>query len=837
MKKLLVIDANSILNRSFYGVAPLNAPDGLPTNAIYGTMNTIIGVLDRIKPDYAVAAYDVHHPTFRHDMYKEYKAGRHETPPDLLCQFPYSKEAFEAMGVHVVEKAGFEADDVLGTLSFEAEQRGDVESYLLTGDRDSLQLIGDRTFVLLATNKETVTFDRAAFFEKYGVDPSQFVDVKALMGDSSDNIPGVSGVGEKTALKLISEYGTLDRIYDGLQTDPHTPSLRAKLERDRDNAFLSRTLARIERRAPIGAGLDDVVYEGIKNRDLYTLFNRFGFTKLIAKLGLSESIKEISAEPIAKRDMTELDVLGICNISRDHPVAIITTDDGFLCADKDATYICRDENAERDFLVSGGVRFICYDIKSYAKKHADIKDLCEKCAFDIMLGAYIEKPQSNSYTLDSLCAEYMVSGSDEAHKIFAVYEKLSYLLGERSELDLLKDIEIPTAFVLADMESVGFKVDTEGLRRFRQTLIDLEAGLSEQIYLLSATTFNINSPKQLGEVLFEKLGLPCPKKTKTGYSTASDVLEKLKKHHPVIELVLEYRHVAKLRATYADGLIAAADGEGRVHTTFEQCVTATGRLSSVNPNLQNIPIKTKLGREFRRYFVPTDDEHVLIDADYSQIELRVLAHVSSDEEMIRAFVAGEDIHSSTAAAVFGVSPDMVTEELRKRAKAVNFGIVYGIGAYSLSQDLGISNSEAKKYIDAYLQRFSGVDSYLRNTVSDAIKNGYVTTLLGRRRDIPELSSQNRNLRNFGERVAMNSPIQGTAADIIKIAMINVDRALKKEGIDARIILQVHDELVLESHKECADRARQILTYEMENAIKLSVPLPVDVSVGNSWLEN
>ena len=834
MKKLLVIDANSILNRCFYGVAPLSAPDGLPTNALYGMMNVLLSVLDRVKPDFAAAAYDVHHPTFRHEMYEAYKAGRHETPSELLSQFPYSKEVFEAMGVRVIEKAGYEADDVLGTITREAEDAGEIESYVLTGDRDSLQLIGDRTVVLLATNKETVHFDRAAFREKYGVEPEQFVDVKALMGDSSDNIPGVAGIGEKTALKLIGEYGSLDGIYDSLPEAKHTPSLRAKLEGGRDGAYLSRTLAKIERNAPIGVGLADIEYHGRDDAQLYLLFSRFGFLKLIDKLGLRKAA--VSGVSVSAREAQTIDVAQLIKMASTAPIAVYDEDGVLLCSDAQNTYIAKEQDAAKTFFSCSDVRFVCHDIKNLRKRYPDI-DLDGRCAFDVMLASYIKNPQASSYTLDDLAAEHMIGELDRAHLIYELYVSLEKSLEEDGESELLYSIEIPTALVLADMELCGFKVDTAGLENFRIMLEELEHSLSEQIYMLAGDEFNINSPKQLGEMLFEQLGLPCPKKTKSGYSTASDVLEKLKYSYPIVDLVLEYRHVSKLRATYAVGLLSAADEECRVHTTFQQCVTATGRLSSTDPNLQNIPIRTQLGREMRKYFVPRSDDYLLIDADYSQIELRILAHLSGDTEMCRAFCEGEDIHTSTASAVFGVPAEMVSAELRKRAKAVNFGIVYGIGAFSLSQDLGISVAEAKKYIETYLARFSGVDRYLREAVESAYKNGYVSTISGRRREIKELSSQNKNLRSFGERVAMNSPIQGSAADIIKIAMINVDRALKREKIDARLILQVHDELVLEAHRDCAERAREILVSEMEGAASLNVPLPVDVTVGKNWFEN
>ena len=833
MKKLLVIDANSVINRCFYGVMqPLTAPDGLPTNALYAMVNVLLSVLDRVGPDYAAAAYDVHHPTFRHDMYSEYKAGRRPTPPELLAQFPYSKDIFTAMGVSVIEKAGYEADDILGTLSKQGDLAEDVCTYLLTGDRDSLQLISDKTSVLLSTNKDTVCFDRATFTEKYGVSPEQFVDVKALMGDSSDNIPGVAGIGEKTALKLIAEYGSLDNIFDTLSTAKHTPSLRAKLEGGRESAYLSRKLAKIERNAPIDTSLSDIEYKGRDDTALYPLFNRLGFAKIIDKLGLCDSASR--AVVTDEREVINCDIDALVAMSKESPFAISIEDGLLTCSDAEHSY--RAEGSARDFLDADDVRFICHDIKSLKKAYPDI-DLRGKCIHDVMLGAYILKPGASSYTIESLSAEYLVSSSERSYLVYMLYERISRELSECNGEALLRDVEIPTALVLADMELVGFKVDTEGLESFRVMLEDLEHNLAEQIYMLAGEEFNINSPKQLGIMLFEKLSVPCPKKTKSGYSTASDVLESLQYDYPIVSLVLEYRHVSKLRSTYAVGLLSAADERCCVHTTFQQTVTATGRLSSTEPNLQNIPIKTELGRELRKFFVPENDQYRLIDADYSQIELRVLAHVSADEVMCDAFASGEDIHTSTASAVFGVSPEMVTPELRKRAKAVNFGIVYGIGAYSLAQDLGISNAEAKRYIEAYLSRFSGVDEYLKKTVAQAYENGYVSTISGRRREIAELQGQNKMLRAFGERVAKNSPIQGSAADIIKIAMVKVDKALREEGIDARIILQVHDELVLESHVSCLDKAKEILTREMESAVSLSVPLPVDVTVGRNWYEN
>ena len=840
MKKLLAIDGNSIINRAFYGIRPLTNREGIHTNAIYGMINIIMKQVDNLNPDYLAVAFDVKAPTFRHEFYGEYKAGRHATPPELLEQIPYAKECLKALGFNVLELAGYEADDILGTLAKLAD-RADCEAYVLTGDRDSLQLITDKTTVLLATNTDTVVMNTDAFVEKYGVLPSQFVDVKALMGDSSDNIPGVPGIGEKTALKLISEYGTLECLYEAVPSSPFTPSNNKKLTEGKESAFMSQRLARIFCDVPVIEKIEQVETREINRADAYELFTKLEFSAFIKRFGLSEAdnLVEVNTESVS---MSKTDV------SKDALLEKLALTDTFsFCIKENEIEFC---DGERIFAYNGELsdiatlfvdkdkKSICYDVKSMYKKFEDAGLALSNCYHDIMLGAYVLNPAESSFELDRVCAQYAgFSGSEYgAGDIWAAYKAISDKIAENKQEYLLYSIEMPLSKVLFDMENNGFSIDIDGLVEYGNKLEEFENELKGRIYFHAGCEFNINSPKQLGEVLFEKMMLPAGKKTKSGYSTSAEVLEKLKPYHPIIEDILDYRQVAKLKGTYADGLVKVAGADGKIHTNFKQTGTATGRLSSTEPNLQNIPIKTELGREFRRYFVPQSNDYVLIDADYSQIELRLLADISGDGNMIEAFKSGEDIHTATASKVFGVSPDDVTIELRKRAKAVNFGIVYGIGDFSLSQDLKINRNQAREYIDNYLATYAGVDAYLKNIVISAYDCGYVTTAFGRRRYIPELEGHNKMLQKFGERVAMNSPIQGTAADIIKIAMINVDSRLKKSGLDAKLILQVHDELLIEAHRDDADEALDILREEMENAVKLSVPLDVEVGVGDTWYD-
>lgn len=828
MKKLLVIDGNSILNRAFYGVRPLSTKDGIPTNAVYGFINIINRNLDLVSPDYCAAAFDLKAPTFRHRMYSDYKAGRKPMPDELAAQFPYAKQALKALGISIVEKEGYEADDILGT--FAATAGEDIKTFILTGDRDSLQLIDDKTTVLLATNAEPITFDREMFSEKYGVRPDQFVDVKALMGDSSDNIPGVAGIGEKTALKLISQFGSLDGLYESLPDDSLSAKMNEKLIAGKENAYMSRTLAKICREVPDIPSVNDTEYRGIDVNLAYPLFTKLEFSVFIKKYGLSEASSSEAPRAQETFPITE----GMPESFSGEVLAFDYRDGKYFFCDGKNIYVCGKEKFISSAL--NEKKLAGYDCKEIYKRM--FADGAERIAlsFDIMLAEYIIDSGENDYQLPRLLLKYTGAAYSDAIEtvryVYEIYPGISERLASVDGEKLLSDIEMPIAGILADMELAGFRIDRRGIEQYGKKLLETEDLLAERIYFTAGERFNINSPKQLGAVLFERLGLPCGKKTKTGYSTNAETLEKLRPHSEIIEDILDYRQVAKLRSTYAEGLVKVADNGDRVHTNFRQTGTATGRLSSSEPNLQNIPIKTELGREFRRYFIPKNENYLLIDADYSQIELRILAHISGDRNMTEAFLSGADIHTSTASKVFGVAPENVTPEMRKRAKAVNFGILYGMGDFRLSNDLHISMKQAKEYIESYLASYPEIAAYLEKVKAEARANGYVTTIMGRRRYIPELSGKNKNLQSFGERVAMNSPIQGSAADIIKIAMINV--AGKLEGLDARLILQVHDELLIEAHRDCVDEAEAILKYEMENAVKLNVPLSVDIGHGENW---
>ncbi len=838
MEKLLVIDGNSIINRAFYGVRPLTTKDGMHTNAIYGMINIIEKHLHALNPEYAAVAFDLKAPTFRHKMYNAYKAGRRATPEELLEQFAPAKEVLTAMGFTIVEKEGYEADDIIGTLANAAAKEG-KEAYVLTGDRDSLQLIGDGVTVLLATNTETIHFDRAAFIEHYGVEPSQFVDVKAIMGDKSDNIPGVGGIGEKGALKFISEFGTLENLYAELEaTDKISAKQKEKLTYDRDNAFLSQALARIDTNAPCGVTVADTKIRETDRAALYSLFTKLEFNVFLKRYGLGE--EDLPKTEAAEETVVRTDALALAQALADKPFAFAPFGGEFSFSDGETLYVAGGELCDFAPLLQSD-RLICHDLKHLSQLTAPHGFLPSENAYDVMLAAYAINAGEGSFDLDRLATAYAGEAYSEstpaAGLVYRMYAATEKRLAEDGIPALYREMELPLCRVLYEMEQSGFKLDTAGLAAYGDRLKSMQLDLEERIYMLAGGQFNINSPKQLGEVLFERLGLPSMKKTKTGYSTNAEVLEKLRPYHPIIDEVLEYRKVAKLCSTYVEGLLKVADENGFVHTVFKQTGTATGRLSSAEPNLQNIPIRTEMGHELRRFFIPRDDDHVLIDADYSQIELRLLAHVAGDETMINAFLSGEDIHASTASAVFGVPIGEVTSELRKRAKAVNFGIVYGIGDYSLAMDLGITKKQAGEYIRSYLERFGAIDRYLKETIESAYEKGYVETIFGRRRYIPELKATNKIMKSFGERVAMNSPIQGSAADIIKLAMINTRRALQEAGIDAKLILQVHDELLVESARDCADKAAEILRREMENAVKLSVPLSVELTVGDTWYDN
>ncbi len=841
MKKLLVLDGNSIINRAFYGVRNLSNSKGMPTNALYGFVNIVKKYMDSVSPDFMICTFDMHHPTFRHEKYELYKCNRHGMPEELAVQFPYAKKIIKALGFTLLEAQGFEADDLIGTVCRAADHRDDIQSFILTGDRDSLQLISDRTSVILMRNKEDELFDKEHFFDTYGIYPEQFVDVKALMGDSSDCIPGVAGIGEKTALKLISTAGGLDELYASAEDGYYgaTPSVRRKLDEGRDSAYLSRELATICTDAPIGKEIDSYCTKDIDRSELYSLFREFEFGNFINKFRLSSADLEDTAEfTEVKSEIKVVTKDGLLSTSLPSEVAV-TLESGKICLClADGVLVCDsvDDDVLRHVAKSN---IICHDLKSLYKSFGSVAGEIN-CVFDTMLAKYLLDPGKGAYPFEQICDSLSVTmpenpcGKVEAIALCA--DKLKSALSDAGQLELLYNIELPLAKVLAEIETIGFKVDRVGIKDYARQLLEMEDSLAGSIYFHAGHDFNINSPKQLGVVLFEELGLPSFKKTKTGYATDAETLQKLRFHHPIIADILSYRQVAKLRGTYGDALADTADENDRIHTSLNQCGTATGRLSSNDPNLQNIPVRDELGRELRRFFTVSDEDHILIDADYSQIELRLLAHLSADENMIDAFNSGIDVHTMTAAKVFKVAPENVTKELRLRAKAVNFGIVYGIGAYSLSQDIGCSRKQAEEYINSYFETYPKVNEYLKRTVDDATECGYTTTMFGRRRNIPELKSSNKNLAAFGKRVAMNSPIQGSAADIIKIAMVNVAKALKEAEIDARLILQVHDELIVESHVSCKDEAEAILVREMANAAELLVPLVAESGVGKTWLE-
>ena len=844
MKRILVIDGNSIINRAYYGMRPLTTKSGKTTHAVYGMINIISRQLNALKPDYAAVAFDLKAPTFRHKMYDGYKAGRHATPDDLISQFPDAKECLSLMGLHVLELAGYEADDIQGTVAKMAHTQPDTEAYVLSGDRDLLQLIDERVTVLLAGNSETKTMDEAAFTAEYGIHPSQFVDMKALMGDSSDNIPGVAGVGKKTAQTLIENFGTLEGIYENIDDKRISKGVREKLIKDKENAFLSRTLAKICTDAPIERSLSELERIPVNNAGLYRKFTELELNSLIAKFGLTES-----AEGDTKSDeatlcdtcslYTESDAESIVkNVKKSFSIDILNGIVYISSKDKHFSYSGELYDIKEIF---DGAEIICYDGKAlyHRLKKAKI-DPTSIRFIDLLLYAYVINPGGGSPTAHTLATAF-TGKTPEADAtccpLFSeIEEKMMASIKEMGAEGILKDIELPLINLLGEIEETGFMIDSAGMLEYAEALDSLARELTARIYMQAGREFNVNSPKQLGEILFEDLRLPCKKKkTKSGYSTDAQTLEELRPYSPIIDDILEYRQVTKLRGTYAAVFPTLADESGRIHTDFKQALTATGRLSSAEPNLQNVPIKTKMGRQMRKYFIAKEG-YSLVDADYSQIELRLLAHISGDYTMRESFISGEDIHRRTAAAVFGIPEEMVTEEMRKSAKAVNFGIVYGIGGFSLAKDIGTSVAEATKYIKSYKMNYPDIDRYLEQVVKDAERDGYTTTAFGRRRYIPELHSQNGNVRAFGKRVAMNAPIQGTAADIMKLAMLRVDSALKREGLDARIVMQVHDELVIEVRDEDIDACRRVVRREMESVAELSVPLTVDVTVGKNWLE-
>ena len=846
LKKFLIVDGNSILNRAFYGIRPLTTKDGLNTNAVYGFVNILKRNLDTVMPDGFAVAFDLKAPTFRHKKVESYKANRRGMPEELAEQLPYAKEAARLLGAQVLTLEGFEADDILGTAAQMASSAG-AHAYILTGDRDSLQLICENVTVLLATNSDTIPYDSAKFTETYGITPDRFVDVKALMGDSSDNIPGVAGIGEKTAFKLIAEFATLDGVYENIESPEIKAGQRQKLIDGKESAYTSKWLATIVKDAPIGTSLDEI--DGFSARasllrgELGELFTKLEFSALIKRFGLDfADVQNTKSSPCESAEIECADALDAAQkiLEKDSAqVAVYVGENVSFAACENEVYHSPDDKV-REALVAlknGGKKLWVYDSKSLYAKYSLTDEICFD--FDLMLAAYVIDPTDNKLDPARLKLRYLEDSTDgfSGADLFKCSLEAMRIIKEREQESLLYDIEMPLSLVLARMEKTGFKIDSCGINNFAQKLGAAAKDLEQRIYFLAGCEFNIRSPIQLSEVLFERLMLPHGKKNKNGsYSTSADILEKLAPYHEIVADILEYRQLEKLRSTYGEGLTKAADGNDFIHSSFNQTVTATGRLSSTEPNLQNIPVRTELGRELRRFFIPSADGRVLIDADYSQIELRLLAHISGDETMIDAFKSGIDIHTVTASQAFGVPIGAVTSEMRKRAKAVNFGIVYGISDFSLAQDIGVTKKQAGEYIDAYLANYPKVDKYLKDIVELAKTDGYVTTMFGRRRDIPELKSGKKMLEAFGERVAMNSPIQGSAADIIKIAMVKVDKALRESGYHAKLILQVHDELIVDAAEEDAEAVCALLVNEMENCVKLSVPLTVSAAIGKSWYD-
>lgn len=864
--KLLVLDGNSIVNRAFYGIKLLTTKKGEYTNAIYGFLNILLKLKDICNPDAVAVAFDVHAPTFRHKMYDAYKAGRHAMPDELRAQMPILKELLKSLGIKTLEQEGWEADDILGTLAEVCRKNGD-ECFIATGDRDSLQLAHGGVKVLLARTKmgQAVTdiYEENAIMQEYGVTPAELIQVKALQGDSSDNIPGVAGVGAKTALDLIQRFHNLDYIYENLDEIDIKAGVRNKLSNDKEKAYLSLDLGTIRTDAPVDTDIYNYKNVPDDKQSAVSQFIRLELFSLIPKFNLDPNSAAAADEdaPQQERALTRLTCVDADYLldrvrGKDtyfYPLIIDGAISDLYFAFDDEIIVMPSETPEysyfvRNFFEDESTKKYSYNTKELhrlaCKYGVELKGVCG----DLMLSAYLLRPSDNNYDLEHLCVEYGVKipeflnalGEKDmtvsiAGTVKPLFDKMNKLISAAEETELLTDIELPLSAVLAKMEYAGFEVDKNGIEQFGKMLGEKINTLTKSIYESVGYEFNINSPKQLGIALFEDLHLPCKKKTKTGYSTNAEVLEGLINEHPCISQILEYRSLSKLKSTYCDGLLKVIEPDGRIHTRFNQVETRTGRISSLEPNLQNIPIRTELGREMRKFFVAGEGKK-LIDVDYSQIELRVLSDLANDETMINAFNNGDDIHTITASQVFNMPVEMVTPQMRSSAKAVNFGIVYGIGAFSLAKDIGVTNKEAKQYIDNYLATYSGVDLYMKQMIELAKDKGYSETLFHRKRYLPELSSSNHMMRAFGERVARNMPIQGTAADIIKIAMVKVDKRLRDEQMQAHLILQVHDELIVEAPENEAEKALAIVTEEMENACKMKVLLRADGKIGNTWFD-
>ena len=839
--KLLILDGNSVINRAFFGVKPLTTREGLYTHAIYGFLNILERMEKEEQPDAVCVAFDLHGPTFRHLRYDGYKATRHGMPEELAQQMPVMKDVLRAMNIPIYACQGWEADDVIGTVGKICSNNG-WECVIVTGDRDSLQLIDENVHVKLVISRPGQTtatlYTEEKFREEYGFNPKQMVDLKALMGDSSDNIPGVAGVGPKTATDLLLKFGTLNGVYENLDNPSIRPKLREKLEHGKESAYLSYELATIVPEAPIDFEPKDAVIQPYNKPELYALFQKLEFIRLIDKYGLRGAEK---AAPRAEKTVQALPKVETLDETACAYAVYVAADGSIGIAWEQGVCALTPMEAQMGIPLPQNAGYIFHDSKTVMHTLDAMGLSYGNVAFDTALAAYDLNPSQSDYPVSKLATNFLgisVDDGDAAACAEAIWHLRTALDAELARNDMQKlyyEIELPLCPVLYGMENRGIAIDRVQLQQFGEMLARRIDDCEKVIYSYSDGPFNINSTKQLGELIFDKLGLPPVKKTKTGYSTNADVLEKLKEKHPVIPAIMDYRMLTKLKSTYADGLMAVIGEDGRIRTTFQNLVTATGRLSSTEPNLQNIPVRTDLGAEIRKMFIPKEG-CVLVDADYSQIELRVLAHIANDATMRDAFISGQDVHTVTASQVFGIAPEEVTSLQRRHAKAVNFGIVYGISEFSLAEDIGVSRWEAKEYIDNYLANYHGVREYMKRVVEDAREKGFTQTLYGRKRWIPELKSSNFNIRSGAERIALNTPIQGTAADIMKLAMIRVEAALARECPEAKLLLQVHDELIVECPETMAQQVSEIVSREMGDVAALSVPLQAEAKWGKSWYE-
>ncbi|MFQ8892086.1 MAG: DNA polymerase I [Clostridium sp.] len=862
MEKLLILDSNSLMNRAFYALPPLTTSEGISTSAIYGFMNMLLKMKEEIKPDYIVAAFDRKAPTFRHKEYSDYKAGRKKMPAELAMQFPIIKDILKNLAIEIYEIDGFEADDIIGTVANLCEKEG-IEVYVVTGDKDALQLVSENINVIITKKgvTETEEYNKQAFIHEYKITPKQFIDVKGLMGDKSDNIPGVPGIGEKTAFKLIQTYGSIEEVLNNVE-NVNGKRLKENLEEYREQALFSKKLATIITEVPIDINLEDIKSnENFNKEALKEQLMKLEMKKLLYKIIGEDEKKEISINKetintleALKKTLEEIkdEAFFTYTVLDSSVFSKIRIDKIFLGQENQSKEICIDEIIEenkeetlkiiKSFMENENIKKVIHDSKALitilSKENIELKGL----EFDTAIAAYLLDSSKGKYELNSLISRYLLEDVEEdnffnlSFYIKPLYLKLKELISKDNMDELYYTIELPLVYVLSAMEKEGFNIDKLMLDELQNNFTTEIDKTQKEIYNLAEEEFNISSPKQLGKILFEKLDLPVIKKTKTGYSTNAEVLEQLKDKHPIIEKVIYYRQITKLNSTYVEGLKNVIDSDGAIHSSFNQTVTTTGRLSSTEPNLQNIPIKYEMGREIRKVFIPKEKGDIILSCDYSQIELRVLAHMANDENMINAFKHHSDIHRKTASEVFNTPFEEVTPVMRSRAKAVNFGIIYGMSDFSLAQDLKISKKEAAEYMAIYFDRYPNIKSYLNETVEKAKEDGYVLTILNRRRFIPEIKSSNKIVKALGDRLAMNAPIQGSAADIIKIAMVKVYNRLNKEKLKSKLILQVHDELILNVKENEEEKVRALVKEEMENAVKLKVPMEVDINEGSTWYE-